>query len=75
MEVQQPRVKEETFIQVSRRGRDGAAGVERNNGKAVARGLGQERQCWQTGRSHICVQEEQLGSETDNTTQGSSTGK
>ena len=68
-------VKEETFIQVSRRGRDGAAGVERNNGKAVARGLGQERQCWQTGRSHICVQinrEEQLGSETDRRAQGSS---
>ena len=33
---------------------------------------------WQTGRSHICMpinQEEQLGTQTDHTTQGSNTGK
>ena len=32
---------------------------------------------WQTGQSHICMQinrEEQLGNETDHTTQGSSMG-
>ena len=34
--------------------------------------------CWQSRQSHICVQinwEEQLGSETDHATQGSSMGK
>ena len=69
-------VKKETFIQTGRRGRDGQ----------LSRGdLWQGCGWWtqggselQTGRSHICVQinrEEQLGSETDHTTQGSSLGK
>ena len=41
-------------------------------------GLGGRGSSWQTGQSHICVQisrEEQLGSETDHATQGSSMGK
>ena len=44
--------------------------MERTHGKAAS--------SWWTGQSHICVQtnqEEQLGSKTDCTTQGSSAGK
>ena len=62
------RVKEETVIQTGRMGGDGQPG-----GEDSRQGSG-----WQTGRSHICLQinqEEQLGSETDRTTQGSSLGK
>ena len=62
------RVKEETFIQTGRRGGDGHLGGEYS---LVARWWLED---WQ---SHICVQinrEEQLGSETDHITQGSSAG-
>ena len=55
-----------------------AAGAERTHGKVVAGGLGWGGSSWQSGWSGTCVQinqEEQLGSETDHVTQGSSTGK
>ena len=61
-------VKEETFIQPSRRGREEQLGREDS----------QQGSGWQTGRSHIHVQinqEEQLGSWTDRETQGSSAEK
>ena len=61
-------VKEETLTQTSRRDGDGQLG-----GEDSRQGRG-----WQTGQFHICVQinrEEQLGSETDPPTQGSSLGK
>ena len=60
-------VKEETFIQTSRRGRDRQPGRE-----DVKQGRG-----WGTRWSHIHMQmnrEEQLGSKTDISTQGSSPG-
>ena len=69
-------VKEETFIQTGRRGGDGQPGREdswQGSGWRTGRGNG-----LQTGQSYICMQinwEEQLGSETDLTTQGSSAGK
>ena len=74
-------VKEETFIQSGRRGRDRQPGGEdlrqsgsyrTRVGKAVAGGG------LQTGQSYIHMrinQEEQLGSKTDRATQGSSVGK
>ena len=55
-------VKEETFIQTGRRGR-----VRKLWGEEVWQGSD-----WQTGR---ISREEQLGSKTNRTTQGSSTGK
>ena len=61
-------VKEETFIQTSRRGTDQQPG-----GEDLRQGYG-----WRTSWSHSFMQknwEEQLGSETDHTTQGSSAGK
>ena len=64
-------VKEETLIQTGRRGGHGQPGQR----ECVARRLTkQARHSW-TGWSHIQVQisqEEQLRSETDHTTQGSS---
>ena len=66
-------IKEETFIQTGRRGGDGQLGREdsqQGSGWWTGRGG-----CLQTGQSHIHVQinwEEQLGSETDPTTQSSS---
>ena len=68
MEVSQPRVKEEAFIQLVGGAEIGSWGRE-----DVQQGGG-----WQSRRPHICLQinwEEQLGSETDHTTQGSSAGK
>ena len=61
-------VKEETFIQTSRRGGDGQLGGEDL----------QQGDSWQSGWSHIRVQinwEEQLGSKTDGETQGYSVWK
>ena len=69
-------VKEETFTQTGRRGGDGQPGAEdlRQGGHWwTGRGGG-----WPTGWSHVRMQanqEEQLGSETDHTTQGSSAWK
>ena len=69
-------VKEETFIQTGRRGGDGQPGREdswQGSGWRTGRGNG-----LQTGQSYICMQinwEEQLGSETDCTTQGPRVGK
>ena len=62
------RVKKDTFIQTGRRGRDGQLGWR---GCAARQQLEDQ---W----SHICMQinwQEQLGSETDHTTQGSNMGK
>ena len=74
-------VKEETFIQTGRRGRGRKPGGE-NSDKAAASGLGGGGQ---GGRSRLVDQlvphlhgtgwDEQLGSKTDYTTQGSSVGK
>ena len=58
MEILQPRVKEETLTQISRRGRDGQPGGEDL----------QQGGSWQSGQSHIYVRmnwEEQLGSQTE----------
>ena len=52
--------------------------MERTRGKVEASKSGGQGGGRQTGKSHIGVQisqEEQLGSETDHTTQGSSMGK
>ena len=68
MEVQHQGVKEETFIQTSRRGGNGQPG-----GEDLWQGGS-----WWTGRSQICIQinwEELLWNETDCATQGSSVGK
>ena len=49
--------------------------VERTHDKAGPGGIGGG---WQSEQSHICVwinREEQMGSETDHATQGSSAGK
>ena len=67
MESDNQGVKEETFIQTGRRGRDWQRGR-----KDTWQGGS-----WWSGWSHICLQinwEEQLGSETTPTTQGPSTG-
>ena len=90
MEVWQPRIKA-AFIQTGRRGRDGQPGWRRCTarqkladleGEAASDGPsgGQSRwgRCWWSGWSHIkgqINQEEQLGSEIDFATQGSSTGQ
>ena len=69
-------VKEETFIQTGRRGGVGQSGGE--DSKQGGSWRTRQGGSLQTGQSHICVQinqEEQLGTETGRTTQGSSTGK
>ena len=51
--------------------------VERTWARQWLEDLGGKGSGWRTGRSHICVHinwEEQLGSETDHATQGSSGG-
>ena len=56
----------------------GAAGVEKTRSKTAAREPGWARHSWWSGQSHIHLQinqEEQLGSKTDHTTQGSNVGK
>ena len=66
------RVKEETVIQTGRRQ---AARVERMRGKAVAGALVGRDSGW---RSHIHMWvnwQEQVGSDTDHATQGSTVGK
>ena len=74
MEVRQPGVKEEAFIQIGRRGGD-----RKRGGGDKEQGSGwRTRQTRLRLESHIQVQinqEEQLGSETDYATQGSSAGK
>ena len=53
-------------------------GAERAHGKVETKGLGWKWRWLAERRSHFCVwinQEEQLGSKTDRTTQGSSAGK
>ena len=71
-------VKEETFIQTGRRGRDGKP--RRRGHKARQRQMhcmGQAA-AGSPGQSHVQVQisrEKQVGSETDHTIQGSSTRK
>ena len=63
-------VKEDTFIQTGRRGGDGQPDSRQGSGWQTHQGSG-----WWSKRSHICVQinqEEQRGTETDRTTQGSS---
>ena len=69
-------VKEETFIQTSRRGGDRQpSGEDPWQGGSWQTG---QRSSWWSGWSHICMRinrEEQLGSKTDCATQGSSKGK
>ena len=70
------RNKEETFIQTSRRAETSRQGGEDSpQGGSWWTGQGGG---WWSGQPHICMwvnQEEQLWSETDHTTQGSSVGK
>ena len=71
-------VKEETFIQTGRRGRDGKPGWRGFTAWWCPEVLGRRGGGWRMGQSHICMWikwEEQLGRKADHTTQVSNEGK